>query len=176
MKTPEIKTERMTLRAPNGADFAIYERFFGDANASKFYGGPMSPLRAWKKLAADLGHWHLRGYGMWALQINETDEMIGACGLVWPEGWPRHELTWWIVPSARRRGYALEASRAAISFAYRTLKWEQVETHMDDNNDPARNLALKLGGTIVDRIEFPDDLKRNIYVLPPIEMAQADTL
>lgn len=91
---------------------------------------------------------------------------MGGCGLVWPQGWPRSELTWWIAPHARRHGFALEASRAAIAFGYETLGWRLVETHMLDANAPARNLVLKLGGTIIARERFPDGNERNIYALP----------
>lgn len=166
MSIPMLETERLILRAPKGADFAVYRAFYADRAASSFYGGPLDPALAWRKLAVDLGHWALRGYGMWSLELRETGEMIGSCGLVWPEGWPRHELTWWMMPAARRHGYALEASRAAIDWGYDELGWRRVETHMDDANQPARLLAEKLGGEVVERKRFPDGIRRNIYVLP----------
>lgn len=167
---PTLETERLTLRPPAAADYAVYKAFYADAEASAAYGGPLPAHQAWKKLAADLGHWTLRGHGMWSLEeragAGTGGAMIGGCGLVHPEGWPRAELTWWIVPAARRRGYALEASRAAISFGYDVLRWPQVETHMNDDNDAARRLALKLGGTVIAREAFPDGLSRDIYALP----------
>jgi RimJ/RimL family protein N-acetyltransferase len=166
MIIPTLETERLILRAPAEADFPVYETFYADAEASAYYGGPLSSLQAWKKLASDLGHWQLRGFGMWSMVEKQTGQMIGAVGLVHPEGWPRSELTWWVIPAGRRKGYALEASRAAINFGYNQLGWEMVETHMDDNNAAARNLALKLGGEVIDRIVFPDGLERNIYRLP----------
>ena len=33
---------------------------------------------AWKQLAMELGHWYLKGYGMWSLDLLETDAMIQA--------------------------------------------------------------------------------------------------
>jgi [ribosomal protein S5]-alanine N-acetyltransferase len=92
--------------------------------------------------------------------------MLGGCGLWWPEGYPRSELTWWIIPSARRQGYALEASRAAIRFAYDVLEWPLVETHMNDDNVAARELVLKLGGALLVRETFPDGLTRDVFTLP----------
>jgi [ribosomal protein S5]-alanine N-acetyltransferase len=165
---PKIETERLLLRGPMAEDFAVYRDFFADADASAFYGGPMEAERAWRVLATDLGHWALRGYGRWSIIEKQTGDMIGGCGFWWPEGYPRSELTWWIIPSARRHGYALEASRAAISFGYATLGWSLVETHMNDENAAARLLAEKLGGTIIKREKFPDGLERDIYQLPRI--------
>ena len=47
------------------------------------------------------------------------------------------------------------------------LGWRAVETHMDDQNEPAKRLAQKLGGTIISRDMFPDGLERNIYAMAP---------
>lgn len=166
MLIPKIETERLILREPCADDYKVYRAFYSDESASAAYGGPLSDMLSWKKLAADLGHWPLRGYGMWSVQERQSGDMIGGCGLVWPEGYPRSELTWWIIPTARRKGYALEASQAAIKFAYEELKWDLVETHMNDENIAARNLVLKLGGTILTRASFPDGLDRGVFKLP----------
>jgi len=163
---PEIETERLILRGPIAADFAVYRDFFADAEASAAYGGPLAADRAWRVLASDIGHWALRGFGRWSVVEKGSGRMIGGAGLWWPEGYPRSELTWWIVPAARRQGYAHEASRAAIAFGYRQLGWSRVETHMQDDNAPARMLAEKLGGTVIARERFPDGITRNVYALP----------
>ena len=168
MEIPTLYTERLILRAPSLADFETYVRFYADAEASSFYGGPMTAAQAWRKLAYDLGHWALRGFGIWALAERQGGQTIGGCGIVWPEGWPRHELTWWIVTPARRKGYAEEGSRAVINWAKQALGWTQVETHINDRNEAARRLAAKLGGLVVARELFPDGLGRDIYsILPP---------
>ncbi|WP_218135328.1 GNAT family N-acetyltransferase [Parasphingopyxis sp. CP4] len=163
---PQIETQRLILRAPAAEDYPVYRDFYADPDASAFYGGPLDAGMAWRRLAADLGHWELRGYGMWSLVERTSGAMVGGCGLVWPESWPRRELTWWIVPDARRRGFAFEASRAIVDFAYGEWSWPLVETHMDDGNEAARRLAEKLGGEIIAREFFPDNQERNVYGLP----------
>jgi ribosomal-protein-alanine N-acetyltransferase len=163
---PTLETDRLILREPRREDFPVYEAFFDDAVASAAYGGPLSSGQAWRVLATDLGHWALRGYGRWAGTVKQSGEMIGGCGLWWPEAYPRSELTWWIIPSARKKGYAKEASLAAIKFGYETLGWPLVETHMNDENEPARRLVEALGGKVIGREAFPDGLTRNIYGLP----------
>lgn len=166
MTSPELVSDRLLLRLPVAADFPVYRDFFADPDASAHYGGPLEAGQAWRVLAADLGHWALRGYGRWSVIERATGAMVGGCGLWWPEAWPRSELTWWIIPSARRRGLALEASRLVIAFAYDRLGWPLVETHMNDENVAARQLAERLGGTIIAREAFPDGCQRNIFALP----------
>lgn len=165
MTIPTIRTERLLLRPPCAEDFGGYRDFYADAEASSFYGGPLTAAQAWRKLAFDIGHWALRGFGMWTLVEVSSGRMVGGCGIVWPEGWPRHELTWWVRPEARRNGYAEEASRAALAWASETLGWSAVETHMNDGNEPARQLAEKLGGVVIARQMFPDGLERNVYAM-----------
>ena len=163
---PELKTERLDLRAPCAADFETYRDFYADEAASEAYGGPLSSELSWRKLAYDIGHWHLRGYGMWSAYRRDDGKMAGGVGLVWPPGWPCPELTWWIMPDARRQGFAFEISRAVIAFGYENLNWDTVRTYMNDENKAAQRLAQKLGGTVLARESFPDGLERNIYELP----------
>lgn len=166
VEIPSITTDRLILRAPEDGDFQVYRDFFADAEASAYYGGPLSADRAWRVLATDIGHWALRGFGRWSIVERASGDMVGGCGLWWPDGYPRSELTWWIIPAARRNGYALEASRAAINFGYEILRWKMVETHMDDTNVAARQLAEKLGGQVIARETFPDGIARDVLALP----------
>ncbi len=163
---PTLETERLLLRAPTPQDLPTYVAFFSDAQASSFYGGPLDAQGAWRVLALDFGHWALRGYGRWAIESRASGKMIGGCGLWWPEGLPRSELTWWLMPEGRGKGYATEASVAAIAFGYDVLGWDLVETHMNDDNLPARKLVERLGGKMIARETFPDGVTRNVYELP----------
>ena len=163
---PILETDRLSLRGPCAEDFSVYETFFADKKASAAYGGPLSSDEAWRVLATDLGHWALRGFGRWAVTLKKSGKMIGGCGLWWPEGYPRSELTWWIIPSARKKGFAKEASIAAIKFGYETLGWSLVETHMNDENTAARRLAESLGGEVIARETFPDGWTRDVFRLP----------
>lgn len=166
IKIPIIETERLILRAACEDDFSPYRDFYADAEASAFYGGPLDAGAAWRKFAADLGHWQLHGYGMWTLEVKSARQMVGGCGIVLPYGWPHRELTWWIAPAGRRKGLAFEASNAVLLHAYDEWRWDRVLTYMDDENDPARRLALKLGGKVIERTDFPDGRQRDIYILP----------
>lgn len=163
---PELKTGRLVLRAPRQDDAAVYEAFYSDAEASKEYGGPLSFGQAWGQLAKDLGHWHLRGFGRWIMTTKSGGYPVGSCGLWHPAGWPYPELTWWVLPGERRKGYAAEASRTVIDYAYHTLGWDRVLTYMNDDNTAAVQLARQLGGVSIGREHFPDGLFRNIYRLP----------
>lgn len=164
MTAPLLTTERLTLRRPEGRDHAAYARFFADAEASHFYGGPLRADQAWGRLAEDIGHFALKGFGRFV--ITRQDATLGGCGILDVEGWPGHELTWWLLPEARGQGIAQEASRAVLSWAGQNLGWQQVETHFRDENAPARKLTQSLGGRKLRRETFPDGIARDIYAMP----------
>lgn len=170
---PVLETERLILRAPELADHAVYAGFLAQATgASKFYGGPCRPDEAFDRLSNDLGHWHLRGHGKWVVVERGSGQAVGGCGIVHPLGWPCHELTWWLVEEARGKGYATEASAAAIRWGYEHLGLDPVLTHMRDENAAAHALARRLGGRVTGRETFPDGVTRDIYALPHPDRAE----
>lgn len=162
--SPTLTTSRLTLRLPKSEDFEAYVRFFADAEASHFYGGPLRRDQAYSALCKDIGHWALKGFGKFV--ITRDGETLGGCGIVHPEGWPEHELTWWLLPEARGNGVAVEASQAVLSWARTNLGREQIETHFRDENIAARRLTEKLGGVKSRREVFPDEVTRDIYAIP----------
>ena len=78
-------------------------------------GRPMSPEDAWRQMAMLVGHWQLRGFGMWVVAERERpDRLIGRVGPFQPDGWPDFEIGWAIAPSFWGRGYAPEFGRALV--------------------------------------------------------------
>lgn len=166
MQIPTLETNRLRLLPPSAACEAAYASFYTDASASAHYGGPLSAGQSWARLASDLGSWQLQGFGVWAIELKSERAIVGTCGFWQGRGWPR-ELTWWLLPAARGRGVAAEASIAAIRHAYREFGWPEVQTYMNDDNGAARGLALRLGGQPTGRQRFPDGLERDVFLLPP---------
>jgi len=167
--TPVLETERLRLRVPGAADADSYARFFADADGSRFYGGPLRRDLAYGMLCRDIGHWALKGFGKFVITCK--GETLGGCGIVHPDGWPGHELTWWLLPEARARGIAREASRVVLNWACESLGRDQVETHFRDENMAARRLTEALGGEKRRREIFPDGNARDIYAIPTAKVS-----
>ena len=66
MSVDILETERLILRRPAPRDFAGFEPFLL-SERSVGIGGPSTRSQAWRIMCAELGHWTMLGYGMWAV-------------------------------------------------------------------------------------------------------------
>ena len=145
---PTLETERLKLRAFNVAlDFEAYAEFYR-SEKTRYYGGPLSRDQSWRTIASMMGHWIFRVFGPWAVEERETGEFCGIVGLYNPEGWPEREITWAIIESKQRRGYAMEAAQRAKNFARDSLKWESVASCIAAENTGSIKLAEKMGASL----------------------------
>ena len=161
-----LETERLRLRLPREEDLEAYARFCRDAETMHFLGGVKTREEAWRHLAMILGHWQIRGYGMFAVERQEDGAFLGRIGPHRPEGWPGLEVGWLLGPEHQGRGYASEAARASVAFAFEHLSAVEVIHLIDPGNRPSVALARRLGAVHTRDFRFPDSgLEAQVYTL-----------
>ena len=141
---PVIETRRLILRGPEPQDYPDFKATFSSYR-SRFMGGPLNPYEAWMLYAAEIGHWQVRGFGMWMIHDKATEKTYGMAGGWQPAGWPEREIAWIIWPGAAGNGYALEATHAARGYFYSKLGWETAVSYIDPKNLDSIRLAERLG-------------------------------
>ena len=141
---PTIETKRLILRGPEPEDYPNFKATFSSYRA-RFMGGPLNPYESWMLYAAEIGHWQIRGFGMWMIHDQVTDETYGMAGGWKPAGWPEREIAWIIWPEKAGKGYALEATSAARRYFYDTLGWNGAVSYIDPKNLDSIRLAERLG-------------------------------
>lgn len=142
MMIPVLQTERLTLRGPEARDFPAFCDFFA-SDRSVHTGGPKDEKQAWILFAAEIGHWHLHGFGMWTLELNGAP--IGLVGNWYPAGWPEKEIGWLIWDGHEGHGYAFEAAVAARAHCYGPLNWPTAVSYIHKGNVRSIALAERLG-------------------------------
>jgi RimJ/RimL family protein N-acetyltransferase len=144
---PTLDTSRLRLRLPAASDFNDYASLCADAEVMRYVGdrGPLSREDAWRQLAMLIGHWALRGYGMWMVQELGGGAFVGRVGLHYPEGWPEPEVAWAFARPYWGRGYAFEAATAALRIAFDTLGWSRATSLIAPLNLRSIRLAERLG-------------------------------
>lgn len=155
MTPPIIETDRLRLRGPGPQDEATFVAFQA-SERSRFVGGPMDPLKAWTILGLEIGHWTLRGFGMWAVTLKGSDDALGYVGCWRPNTWPENELGWILFSESHEgKGIAREAAEAARRFAYETLGWSTAVSYIAPGNARSIGLAKRLGCTLDAGAERP---------------------
>jgi RimJ/RimL family protein N-acetyltransferase len=142
-----LETQRLLLRPFRDTDLDAYAAMCADPDVMRFVGdrGVLSRDDAWRQMAMLVGHWQLRGFGMWAVEERTTGAFIGRVGLHFPDGWPDREVAWALARSYWGRGFALEAARAALAHAFGPLAWERAISLIDPQNARSIGLAERLG-------------------------------
>lgn len=152
-----LETERLILRMFRKADTEAYAAICADPEVMKFLGEegkPMSPLEAWRSMAFHLGHWELLGYGHFAAEEKSSGQLVGRIGFLNPTGWPGFELGWTLGREFWGRGYATEAARRALRYAFEDLDRDHVISLINPNNTPSIRVAERLGEKVEGKTEL----------------------
>ncbi|MCB1396271.1 MAG: GNAT family N-acetyltransferase [Rhodobacter sp.] len=147
--TPVLETERLILRAPVAADWAVWRGFMLSERSVHVRAAEVTEALAWRAFGHFIGHWVLRGWGNFVVTDRASGAALGACGPWFPAGWPERELGWSIWDAAAEgEGIAFEAAQAARGFAYDVLGWDTAVSYIAASNARSRALAGRLGCTL----------------------------
>jgi len=156
VEIPILETARLRLRGWEGDDLDPYAAILGDPEVTRYLGDtrPFDRVATWRKMAMLVGHWQLRGYGIWAVVERAPERFVGRVGLWNPEGWPGLEVGWVVAREHWGRGIATEAGDAAMRFAFERLGAEHVVSVIHPENARSIRVAERLG----ERFERPHRL------------------
>ncbi len=153
---PALETQRLRVRefSPTLQDLEAIHRLL-DVQLDS--GLPLAARRRWLEWTV-LGYEQLAElrqppYGDRAIASRETGELLGACGLVPCLGpyWsvdrsvPEVGLYWAIAPAHQRHGYATEAGRALVDYAFSALGVHRLIATTTFDNVASIGVMRKLG-------------------------------
>jgi RimJ/RimL family protein N-acetyltransferase len=146
MTIVELQTDRLLLRMWREEDFEGYAKLCADPDVMRFLGGKaLDRAEAWRHMAFMVGHWHLRGYGPWAVEVKATGEFIGRIGFLNPEDWPGFEIGWTLSRESWGKGYATEGAQGALNYAWEELGMTHVISLIHADNKSSIRVAERLG-------------------------------
>ena len=137
-----IRSERLTLVQWRPDHFAPFAALVSDADSMRYLGGPNSLFHATRGFIQRAGMWHLRGYGMYALE--HEGRFVGSVGLWHPLNWPCAEIGYTLMPEARGQGFAAEAVAAVREVAAEQGLADLV-SFIDPDNAASQAVARRVG-------------------------------
>ncbi|MCG8590189.1 MAG: GNAT family N-acetyltransferase [Proteobacteria bacterium] len=162
-----LETERLRLRPFREEDVAAYARICADPETMRGIGNgsTLDFDAAWRQVALFLGHWTLRGYGIWAVEEKASGAFVGRIGFYNPHGWAGLELGWLIDRARWGRGLATEGARAALAYGRETFGFGRVISLIRPDNTASIRVAEKLGAAQEGEVVVMGSAAR-VYVLP----------
>lgn len=145
---PTLFTDRLTLRPPRQADFEALCAFGASAERMRFLGGPVDANATWRTLLADIGHWALRGYGLFSIELRDSGLFVGRAGVIYHNHDDEPELAWHLFDGQEGRGYAFEAALAARDAYHAQTGNGALVSWVNRENLPSQALARRLGAVV----------------------------
>jgi RimJ/RimL family protein N-acetyltransferase len=144
-----IETERLKLRRWRETDIAPNTQMLSDPDTARFITSDGKPITdefvGWRNSAIMAGHWALHGFGMFVVEEKGSGKFIGRVGPWLPPSWPGFEIGWGIAREFRGKGYALEAARASIDWAFAIFEIDRIIHCIDRENVASQAVARRLG-------------------------------
>lgn len=147
-----LETERLYLREMDQNDFEALSKILQDEDTMYAYDGAFNDEETWAWLDKQISRYKKYGFGLWAVVLKETDEMIGQCGLTM-QPWKEKEVLeigYLLRRDCWHKGYATEAAKACKEYAFEKLDASEVCSIIRDINTPSKKVALRNGMTVKD--------------------------
>ena len=152
-----LETKRLRLREMNPEDFDALFRVLGDPEIMWHYPYTFDGQHVRDWIKRNMDRYRDYGFGLWAVCLKDTGEMIGDCGLTLQNihGELLPEIGYHIRRDCQRRGYAKEAAGAVRNWAFRNTDYPALYSYCKYTNEPPFRTAESIGMRFA--IEYPDE-------------------
>lgn len=146
-----IETERLSLREITADDAGFIYRLYNEPAFLRYIGDRGVNSR---KAAADFIESNFaksyaeNGFGLWLVELKETETPVGACGFVKRDTFEFPDIGFAFLAEHERRGYGYESARAVLGYGREHLKLTKVLAIATKDNAASGKLLGKLGFTI----------------------------
>jgi [ribosomal protein S5]-alanine N-acetyltransferase len=145
-----LETRRLSLREFEPEDLDALAAILSDPETMRYYPAPFGREAVADYIQRNRTRYANDGYGLWAMILKSTCELIGDCGLVRQsvDGADEIEIGYHVRRDLWGQGYASESARACRGFGFANLAIERLISLIRPENLASRRVAEKNGMTI----------------------------
>lgn len=151
--SPSLKTQRLVLRPFTMDDAPTLFPIVQEPNIFQYF-----PTKtAWemerveRAIRHQIEHWESFGYGLWAVTLAESNQLMGWCGLEFLPDTNETEVGYLLSGIFWGKGYATEAARASVQFGKDTIGLREIIGLTDPENIASQRVLEKSGLTFTRR-------------------------
>ena len=159
-----IDTERLFLREMSMDDFDALYKVLADRDIMQHYPYTFDDNKVREWIERNMKRYEAFGFGLWAVCLKDTGEMIGDCGLTLQniEGKMLPEIGYHIRADQQKKGYAREAAAAVRDWAFENTDYPALYSYCKYTNVPSYKTAESIGMHY--EKEYPDEANEITHV------------
>ena len=159
-----LETKRLLLREMKPDDFQALFLVLGSPETMWPYPYTFDGQHVRDWIERNRNRYREDGFGLWAVCLKDTGEMIGDSGLTLQKinGETLPEIGFHIRRDCQRKGYAKEAARAARNWAFRNTDYPALYSYCKYTNEPSFRTAEAIGMHFA--CEYPDEINGKTHV------------
>jgi RimJ/RimL family protein N-acetyltransferase len=169
----ELSTARLLLRRWRATDREPFAALNADPHVMEHFPARLTRAESDRLIARIEAGFDRYGYGLWALELRATGELVGFTGLNVPSFdahfTPAVEIGWRLARFAWGQGYATEAGRASLAFGFEQAGLREIVSFTSAANLRSQAVMERIGMTHdpADDFDHPelgtgDDLRRHV--------------
>ena len=162
-----LQTPRLLLREFTLEDADALALVVSDPETMRYYPAPYDRAGVEQWIERNRQRYRDDGVGLWAMELTQTGEMIGDCGIILQqvEGEPLYEIGYHLRRDFWGQGLATEAAIACRDWAFAHLKTDRLISLIRPENLPSRRVAERNGMTIWKEVNWRG-LPHYVYSIP----------
>ena len=155
-----LETERLLLRhlSVDDARFMLelmnepsYIRFIGDRKIRSLEGAKVSITNG------PIASYARNGFGLYLVELKETGESIGICGLIKRDTLEDVDIGYAFLPKFWLKGYAIESAMAVRNYAHEVLGLKRLVGITDPENVGSIRVLEKIGMKFEKMVRLSED-------------------
>lgn len=142
-----LETERLILRELRENDKENLGKVLSDPISMQYYNHPFNEHEVEEWI-----NWNIENYatytcGLWAAILKDDGTFLGDCVITMQniDGEILPEIGFHIIKEYCNKGYASEAAKACMEYAFNVLRFEQIYSYSTIDNLPSQKVAPKIG-------------------------------
>ena len=149
-----LETERLYMREMTQSDFPLLCRHLQDSEVMYAFEHAYSDAEVQEGMDKQFQSYERNGFGVWAVILKESGELIGHCGLSMQPCEDREvlEIGYIFQKKYWHKGYATEAAIACREYAFEKLNADEVFSLIRDTNIASQNVAKRNGMSVRGRL------------------------
>lgn len=153
-----IETARLILRELTENDFDAMFAVLGDPEVMQHYPNVFDENKVREWIHRNMERYRIFSFGLWAVVLKETGELIGDCGLTMQLIGEKikPEIGYHIRKDMQKKGFGSEAAKAVRDWTFQNTPFNILYSYMKYTNVGSYRTAISAGMKLVD--EFPDEV------------------